>query len=88
MQMVEGDIRAQAERVFGNLRAVASAAGGDLNQCVKINIYLTDLGDFASVNEVMARFFSEPFPARACVQVAALPRGAAIEVDATMVVPS
>ncbi|MBK6287864.1 MAG: RidA family protein [Gammaproteobacteria bacterium] len=88
MQMVEGDIRAQAERVFGNLRAVASAAGGDLNQCVKINIYLTDLGDFASVNEVMARFFSEPFPARACVQVAALPRGAAIEVEATMVVPS
>lgn len=88
MQMVEGDIRAQAERVFGNLRAVASAAGGDLNQCVKINIYLTDLGDFAIVNEVMARFFNEPFPARACVQVAALPRGAAIEVEAIMVVPS
>ena len=88
MQLVGGDIRAQAERVFENLAAVAGAAGGDLNQCVKINIYLTDLADFAAVNEVMARFFSEPFPARACVQVAALPRGAAIEVEATMVVCS
>ena len=75
MQLVDGAIRAQAERVFEN-------------QCVKINIYLTDLADFAAVNEVMARFFSEPFPARACVQVAALPRGAAIEVEATMVVCS
>ncbi|MBP8924432.1 MAG: RidA family protein [Pseudomonadales bacterium] len=88
MQLVDGAIRAQAERVFENLAAVAGAAGGDLNQCVKINIYLTDLADFAAVNEVMARFFSEPFPARACVQVAALPRGAAIEVEATMVVCS
>lgn len=88
MQLVGGDVRAQAERVFENLAAVARAAGGDLNQCVKINIYLTDLADFATVNEVMARLFSEPFPARACVQVAALPRGAAIEVEATMVVGS
>ncbi len=88
MQLVGGDIRAQAERVFENLAAVAGAAGGDLDQCVKINIYLTDLADFAAVNEVMARFFNEPFPARACVQVAALPRGAAIEVEATMVVCS
>ena len=86
MQLVQGDIRAQAVRVFENLAAVASAAGGDLNQCVKISIYLTDLADFAAVNEIMVRFFSEPFPARACVQVAALPRGAAIEVEATMVV--
>lgn len=86
MQMVSGDIAVQAERVFDNLRAVAVAAGGKLDDCVKINIYLTDLADFAAVNTIMARYFNEPFPARACVQVAALPRGAAIEVEATMVV--
>lgn len=88
MQMVPGDIRAQAVRVFQNLAAVAVAAGGGLNQCVKINIYLTDLAEFATVNEVMAEFFSAPYPARACVQVAALPRGARIEVEATMMVSS
>lgn len=81
MEMVEGDITAQARQVFSNLAAVAEAAGGGLNNAVKVNISLTDLGDFAAVNEVMKQFFAEPYPARACVQVAALPRGAAIEVE-------
>lgn len=81
MEMVQGDIEAQAARVFDNLAAVATAAGGSLNDAVKVNISLTDLGDFARVNEVMMRHFSEPYPARACVQVAALPRGAQIEVE-------
>ncbi len=85
MELVTGDISAETERVFENLRAVAIAAGGDLANFVKVNIYLTDLADFAAVNAVMARYFSEPYPARACVQVAALPRGAAVEIEATMV---
>lgn len=81
MEMVEGDITAQANQVFNNLAAVAEAAGGGLNNAVKVNISLTDLADFAAVNDVMKTFFAEPYPARACVQVAALPRGAAIEVE-------
>jgi reactive intermediate/imine deaminase len=85
MEMVPGDIEAQAVRVFDNLSAVAKAAGGSLNDAVKINISLTDLGDFGRVNEVMKRYFAEPYPARACVQVAALPRGAQIEVEAVLV---
>jgi reactive intermediate/imine deaminase len=88
MQLVAGDITEQTVRVFENLAAVARAAGGDLNHCAKVNIYLTDLADFAAVNAVMARYFNEPYPARACVQVAALPRGAAVEIEATMVVKS
>ncbi len=84
MALVDGDIRAQATQVFENLTAVASAAGGGLDNAVKINISLTDLGDFAVVNEVMASFFNEPYPARACVQVAALPKGANIEVEAIL----
>ena len=84
MELVEGDISAQASQVFQNLAAVAEAAGCSLNNAVKINISLTDLGDFAAVNEVMAAFLSEPYPARACVQVAALPKGAAIEVEAIL----
>lgn len=88
MQLVAGDITEQTVRVFENLAAVARAAGGDLNHCVKVNIYLTDLADFAAVNAVMARYFNEPYPARACVQVAALPRGAAVEIEATLVVKS
>lgn len=84
-ELVEGDITAQATQVFNNLAAIADAAGGNLNNAVKINISLTDLGDFAAVNEVMTNFLAEPYPARACVQVAALPRGAAIEVEATLV---
>lgn len=85
MEMVKGDITAEATQVFKNLRAVAEAAGGELDDAVKINISLTDLGDFDAVNAVMAAHFSEPFPARACVQVAALPKGARIELEAILV---
>ena len=84
MTMVEGDISAEAERVFSNLSAVADAAGGTLDNAVKINISLTDLGDFDAVNAIMSRHFEEPYPARACVQVAALPKGARIEVEAIL----
>ncbi len=86
MELVEGGIEVQATQVFSNLAAVAQAAGGDLGDAVKINISLTDLGDFGAVNEVMKQFFREPYPARACVQVAALPRGASIEVEAILVI--
>lgn len=86
MTVVEGDISAQAEQVFKNLSAIAEAAGGSLNHSVKINISLTDLGDFDAVNTVMKAFFAEPYPARACVQVAALPKGVAIEVEAILAV--
>ena len=86
MELVTGDITAQAEQVFRNLAAIADAAGGSLDSSVKINISLTDLADFAAVNEVMASFFQEPYPARACVQVAALPKGADIEVEAILAV--
>ena len=86
MELVSGDISAQAKQVFNNLAAIADAAGGTLNDAVKINISLTDLGDFAAVNEVMASFFAEPYPARACVQVAALPKAVDIEVEAILAV--
>lgn len=86
MELVSGDITAQATQVFQNLAAVAQAAGGSLDHAVKINISLTDLADFAAINEVMARFLTEPYPARACVQVAALPKGAGIEVEAILAV--
>lgn len=86
MDVIEGDISVQATQVFKNLAAVAGAAGGSLNDAVKINISLTDLGDFTAVNEVMAGFFQAPYPARACVQVAALPRGVNIEVEAILAV--
>ncbi len=85
MELVRGDITAQARQVFSNLAAVAEAAGGSLNNAVKFNISLTSLADFAAVNEVMASMLQEPYPARACVQVAALPRDAAIEVEAILV---
>jgi len=81
MEMIEGGIKEQATQVFKNLSAVAEAAGGTLNDAAKVNISLTDLSVFAQVNEVMAQFFAQPYPARACVQVAALPRGAMIEVE-------
>ncbi|NJD35967.1 MAG: RidA family protein [Betaproteobacteria bacterium] len=84
MQMVEG-IDAQIVRVFENLKAVADAAGATLNDAVKVNIYLTDLANFARVNETMAKYFSEPFPARAAVGVKELPRGALVEADAVLV---
>jgi len=85
MEVVAGDTAAQAEQVFKNLAAVAKAAGGSLNDAVKINISLTDLADFASVNEVMTRYFDEPYPARACVQVAALPKAVDVEIEAILV---
>ena len=84
MELVTGDITHQARRVFTNLSAVAEAAGGSLNDAVKINISLTNLADFDAVNEVMASFFEEPYPARACVQVAALPKAVDIEVEMIM----
>ena len=83
-QLIEG-IDAQAHQVFKNLRAVAAAAGATLNDIVKLSILLSDLGDFAKVNEIMATYFHEPYPARATYQVAGLPRGARIEVEATLV---
>jgi len=83
-ELVAGDFRAQATQVFTNLAAVAEAAGGSLNHAVKFNISLVDLADFATLNEVMSAFLTAPFPARACVQVAALPRAAAIEVEAVL----
>ncbi len=86
MELVTGDISAQATQVFKNLAAVAEAAGGDLNSAVKINISLTNMDDFAAVNEVMSSFLEPPFPARACVQVAGLPKGVAIEVEAILAV--
>ena len=85
MDLVQGDIEAQVIRVLDNLRAVAQAAGGDLTDIVKLTVFLTDLKNFPVVNEVMARYFREPYPARAAVGVAALPRGAAVEIDAIMV---
>ena len=84
MQMVDG-IDAQIVRVFENLKAVAEAAGGSLADVVKLNVFLVDLANFAKVNETMARYFSEPFPARAAVGVKELPRGALVEADAVMV---
>ncbi len=86
MELAEGDIRAQTERVFENLRAVCEAAGGQLSDIVKLGIYLTELADFPTVNEVMEAYFDKPYPARATVGVAALPKGAAVEVEAIMVV--
>ena len=85
MQIVEGGIEAQAKRVFDNMRAVVGAAGGTLDDIVKLSILLVDLGDFAKVNEMMAAEFKEPYPARSTYQVAALPRGARIEVEAVAV---
>lgn len=83
--LVEGDIRAEIRQVFDNLAAVAEAAGGTLANAVKLTVFLTDLGNFAAVNEVMADYFDEPYPARAAIGVAALPRGVAVEVDAILV---
>ncbi len=84
MQLVEG-IEAQIHQVFHNLQWVCEAAGGSLADIVKINIFLTDLGHFAQVNEIMAQYFAQPYPARAAVGVASLPRGALVEADAVMV---
>jgi len=85
MQMVEG-IEAQIHRVFQNLKAVAEVAGGSLADMVKLNVYLTDLGHFAKLNEIMAQYFSQPYPARAAVGVASLPRNALVEADGVLVI--
>lgn len=86
MTMVQGDFAAQATQVFKNLQAVCQAANGDLKDIVKLNLYLTDLSNFPIVNEVMAQFFKEPYPARAAVGVKELPKGAQVEADAVMVI--
>ena len=85
-ELVDGDIGAQARRAFDNLKAVCAAAGGSLHQVARLGLYLTDLGDFATVNAVMAEYFDAPYPARSTIQVSALPKGAAFEVDAVLVV--
>jgi reactive intermediate/imine deaminase len=84
MEIVDGDFEARARRVFDNLAAVAAAAGGTLDSVVKLTIYLTDLDNFATVNAVMADYFSEPYPARAALGVAALPKGADVEAEAVL----
>lgn len=84
MVLVEGDIAAQITQVFDNLQAVAVAAGGSFADIVKLNVFLTDLADFPVVNEIMGNYFQQPYPARAAIGVAALPKGAAVEMDAIM----
>ena len=85
--VVEGGIDAQARRAFENLRAVCAAAGGSLDDVVRLGLYLTDLGEFAAVNAVMAEYFSAPYPARSTIEVSALPKGVVFEVDAVLVLP-
>jgi reactive intermediate/imine deaminase len=84
MEIVEGGIDAQITRVFDNLTAVSEAAGGGLKDAVKLTIYLTDLSNFPVVNEIMAKYFSEPYPARAAIEVSALPKGVGVEMDAIL----
>ena len=84
MNLVEGDMSIQVKRVFDNLQAVAEAAGGGLSDVVKLNVFLTDLSHFALVNEIMAEYFKEPYPARAAIGVASLPKGANVEMDAVL----
>ena len=86
MELVEGDIKVHIRRVFDNLKAVCEASGGDLSDIVKLNIFLTDLGNFAEVNEVMAEYFNQPFPARAAIGVSELPKGAQVEMDGILVI--
>ena len=88
MALVEGDMKAQIQRVFDNLTAVCQASGGELQDIAKLNIFLTDLGHFPLVNEVMATYFQEPYPARAAIGVASLPKNAQVEMDGIMVLPS
>lgn len=84
MELVAGDFEARARRVFDNLKAVVEAAGADMGQVLKVNIYLTDLANFPTVNNVMAEYFDEPYPARAAVGVASLPKGADVEAEAVL----
>ncbi len=86
MELVDGDIEAQIVQVFENLQAVTDAAGGDFSHVVKLNVFLTDLANFPVVNDVMARYFTEPYPARAAIGVAALPKAAEVEMDAVLVI--
>ena len=86
MEVVEGGIDAQITRVFDNLKAVAGASGGSLADVVKLNIFLVDLGNFPTVNEIMAQYFDEPYPARAAIGVSALPKGVGVEMDAVLVI--
>jgi len=84
MELVDGDIAVSIRRVFDNLSAVATAAGGSLADVAKLNVFLTDLGNFPVVNEIMAEYFQQPYPARAAIGVAALPKGAEVEMDAVL----
>ncbi len=86
MEMIEGDISDEIHRVFKNLTAVAEAAGGSLNDIAKLNIFLTDLSNFPTVNEIMSQYFQQPYPARAAIGVASLPKNAGVEMDAIMVI--
>jgi Putative translation initiation inhibitor, yjgF f amily len=86
MEMVEGDISAQINQVFKNLTAVCEKSGGNLNDIVKLNIFLTDLSNFPTVNEIMAQYFDTPYPARAAVGIKELPKGAQVEMDGVMVI--
>lgn len=86
MEVVEGDFGTQTRRVFDNLKAVCVAAGGDLSSIVKLNIFLTDLANFAELNEIMATYFHEPYPARAAIGVAQLPKGVPVEIEGIMVI--
>ena len=85
MELVEGDMNAQIRRVFDNLAAVAEAAGGSLADVAKLNVFLTDLANFPQVNEIMAEYFQQPYPARAAIGVAGLPKGATVEMDAVLI---
>jgi len=87
MQVISEDFAEQAHQVFKNVQAVCQAAGGDTNDLAKVNIFLTDLSNFATVNEIMSQYFKQPYPARAAVQVSALPKGVQIEIDGVMALP-
>ena len=86
MELVEGDIGVQIRQVFGNLSEVCAASGGDLSNIVKLNIFLTDLSNFATVNQVMGEYFQQPYPARAAIGVSELPKGAQVEMDGILVI--
>ncbi len=88
MELVEGDFEASAHQVFKNLKAVARAGGGDMGDMVKLTVYLTDMSKFPRINDVMAQYFAEPYPARAAVAVRELPKGAEVEIDAIMMLPA
>ncbi len=87
MEVISEDFAAQAKQVFENLSAVCEAAGGSINDMVKVNIFLTDLGNFATVNEIMAQYYEQPYPARAAIEISALPKGVQIEIDGVMELP-